>query len=593
MHSSQDLEGILLNLDGKGYPAYKSLKGEYNFDSYIFSIDSVQSDPFAPPSRVHITINRELSQFPLELSDSEWKRIALEDYLLRSFFQNSQSETQDIIITKCGQEILYRNCVEISPESITVRFRIRFPGAGRRILAKSLYQIIFNHLSRIIKQTLYYSSHNINQLHSFINLADDQHFLREQILEDNLVAFIANGSNLPRENGKSDLPLSIQKTVLFHSPPSLEITFTLPHSGPIVGMGIPSGITLIAGGGFHGKSTLLRALEKGIYNHIPGDGREFVVTNPTAVKIRSEDGRSIVKNDISPFICNLPSIPSSNADIHNNNINNNNKTIYRDTQSFSTECASGSTSQAANIVEAIESGSQLLLIDEDTSATNFMIRDLVMSKIIGEKEPITPFTDLIQPLYEIYGISTILIVGSSGSYVPLSNLVIQMDAYSPIDITERSKEIFNEVFPEFPIIQQNNQKQYENGLWKQESKRILEKGLISHDSNHNFSKIKVVGLDSLLINNMLIDVRYIEQLTDETQIKAAGYILDYIDQNLAGKNLSVSQIGDIIMNDIHTKGLSFFTQRNNYVDSIAFIRKQDLLACLNRMRTLKITQVFK
>ena len=101
-------------------------------------------------------------------------------------------------------------------------------------------------------------------------------------------------------------------------------------------MGIRKGITLIVGGGYHGKSTLLKALEAGVYNHIAGDGREFVITDDTAFKLRAEDGRSITGVDISPFIKNLPN--------------------KKDTVHFSTEDASGSTSQAANLMEALESG---------------------------------------------------------------------------------------------------------------------------------------------------------------------------------------------------------------------------------------------
>ena len=195
----------------------------------------------------------------------------------------------------------------------------------------------------------------------------------------------------------------------------------LPHAGKIQGMGIKKGITLIVGGGYHGKSTLLKALELGVYNHIAGDGREYVITDDTAMKIRAEDGRSIKKVDISMFINDLPN--------------------GKDTSAFCTEDASGSTSQAANVVEAMEAGAETFLIDEDTSATNFMIRDELMQRVVNrEDEPITPFIDRIRELYEQYGISTILVAGSSGSYFHVADCIVQMNRYKPQEITAFAKE---------------------------------------------------------------------------------------------------------------------------------------------------------
>ena len=200
---------------------------------------------------------------------------------------------------------------------------------------------------------------------------------------------------------------------------------TLPNNGEITGMGIRKGVTLIVGGGYHGKSTLLNALEYGIYNHIPDDGREFVVTNADAVKIRAEDGRSIQSLNIDPFISNLP--------------------FDQDTTEFSTANASGSTSQAANILEALEVGASTLLLDEDTLATNFMIRDIRMKTLIAkEKEPITPFVEHVRSLYEEKGISTVIVMGGSGDYFSLADVVIGMIEYSPHDLTSQAHQIVKE-----------------------------------------------------------------------------------------------------------------------------------------------------
>lgn len=222
----------------------------------------------------------------------------------------------------------------------------------------------------------------------------------------------------------------MKHAVPFVSPESLRVTLDLPNRGSISGMGIPLGVTLIVGGGFHGKSTLLQALERGVYNHIAGDGREYVITDASAVKLRSEDSRSISNVDISLFIHDLPG--------------------KSDTTSFSTADASGSTSQAANVIEGIEAGTSLFLIDEDTSATNFMVRDELMQRVVADsEEPITPFISRVRDLYEKLGISSILVAGSSGSYFHVSDTVIQMKEYVPYDITERAKTTAAE-FPPFP-----------------------------------------------------------------------------------------------------------------------------------------------
>ena len=196
--------------------------------------------------------------------------------------------------------------------------------------------------------------------------------------------------------------------IQFTSPQAFETTFNLPSGRAVTGMSIPEGITLIVGGGYHGKSTLL-GLERSVYDHIPNDGREFVITRHDAMKIRAEDGRGIQNVNISPFIDNLPG--------------------KKDTTHFSTDNASGSTSQAANVMEALGQTSTLL-IDEDTSATNFMIRDGRMQKLIApDKEPITPFSNKVRPLLEAHQVATILIVGGSGDYFDVADQVMMMDEY--------------------------------------------------------------------------------------------------------------------------------------------------------------------
>ncbi|MDE6701968.1 MAG: ABC-ATPase domain-containing protein, partial [Acetatifactor sp.] len=387
-----------------------------------------QGDPFAAPSRVSVQVPMAKAGFPREDYGERAKRITLQDHLTRLFgmairarsFQAKGSGKSGLLaVSHCGQEVLERTACRVEEKGITVRFEIGFPANGRSVNAGELAKILFNILPDCVRRSLYYARIDKKALQEAIELCEDQQAVREQLPQLGLCAFLADGAVLPRQSGVSDKPL--KDAVAFRSPESLRVTLKLPHRGEVSGMGIRKGITLLVGGGYHGKSTVLQAIQDGVYNHIAGDGRELVITDAGAVKLRAEDGRSIANVDISPFINHLPN--------------------GKDTVHFSTEDASGSTSQAAGLMEAVESGSKLLLIDEDTSATNFMIRDRLMQQVVSPgEEPITPFIERVNSLYEDLGISTILVAGSSGSYFHVADTVIQMKEYVPGDITETAKK---------------------------------------------------------------------------------------------------------------------------------------------------------
>ena len=402
--TATELQSKLKSIDHRGYPAYKDLKGEYDFGDYIFSIDHVQGDPFAAPSRVSVQVPMGKAGFPKAYYEGKIQRITLQDYLTRLFgkeikggsFQAKGSGKSGLLaVSHCGQEVLERTACRISEQAVTVRFEIGFPANGRSVNAGELEKILFRILPDCVRKSLYFARIDQKALQEAIELCEDQQAVRQQLKEKGLCAFLADGSVLPRQSGISEKPL--KNATPFRSPESMRITLQLPHRGAVSGMGIRRGITLFVGGGYHGKSTVLQAIQDGVYNHIKGDGRELVITDDSAVKLRAEDGRSIEDVDISPFINHLPN--------------------GKDTVHFCTEDASGSTSQAAGLMEAVESGSRLLLMDEDTSATNFMIRDRLMQQVVSPgEEPITPFIERVNSLYQNLGISSILVAGSSGSY---------------------------------------------------------------------------------------------------------------------------------------------------------------------------------
>lgn len=562
MKNSSDLKRELDRIDGRGYKSYKELEGQYNFNNYMLSIDHVQGDPFASPSRVRVIVKNNINKFPLELFGEDYKRIALCDFLTRLFNKNIYKYGEKVFgsgksglieISRCPQEILERTSVVIDKEKLEVRFYVGFPARGRSVLSKELEKILFNILPNIIDNTLIYTNINAKAVIERIKLVEDQEYIRNNLSNHNLIAFVANDSILPRESGVSERPLRDGKK--FISPKKLEVEFDTPNRGTIKGMGIPKGITLIVGGGYHGKSTLLRALELGVYNHIEGDGREFVITDDSALKVRAEDGRSITKTDISLFINNLPN--------------------GKDTVSFYTENASGSTSQAANIIEGIESETKLFLIDEDTSATNFMIRDSIMQQLVAkDKEPITPFIDLAKSLYKKLGISTILVAGSSGDFFDIADLVIQMDNYEPYEVTEKAKSL------------SKGKVEYDKGLSININfNRFLLKGTV--EVGPKGIKVKTLGKDGISINKENIDLRAVEQIVDSEQLNTIGAIMKYVENNLMGKNLTLSQVADKVCDEIN-KGLIDIDRIKGGNGSLARVRKQEILCAYNRYRRLKI-----
>lgn len=562
MKGSMELKNELFKIDGKGYKAYKALEGRYDFKKYVLSIDHVQGDPFASPSRVRIIMDNKIAQIPEELFDNKNKEIAVCDFLTRLFSKNIRNQSEKIFgsgksglieISRCPQEILERTAIIRNKNFFEVRFYVGFPARGRSVLARELEKIIFNIIPNIVESTFIYKNINKLALINRVKLMEDQCFIRENLKKKGLVAFVANGSILPRESGVSARPLRDGKK--FISPQALEVEFDTPNRGKIKGMGIPKGITLIVGGGYHGKSTLLKALELGIYNHIEGDGREFVITDESALKVRAEDGRAITSTDISLFINNLPN--------------------GKDTVKFNTENASGSTSQAANIIEAIEGKSKVLLIDEDTSATNFMIRDDIMQQlVVKEKEPITPFIDVAKSLYKRLGISTILVAGSCGDFFDIADLVIQMDCYEPYEVTTKAKELSRgkislrddlDIYIDFG--------------------RVLVKGSISEGPKG--IKIKNLGKDGLSINKENIDLKSVEQIVDSEQINTIGMTIKFIEDKYSGKDLTVEKIVDEIEKNL-TKNLIGIDNTKGGNGSLAMPRKQEILCAINRLRTLKI-----
>ena len=567
MHTSNDLRELLARIDRRSYPAYKDTRGAWQFSGYVLSIDHVQGDPFAAPSRLSIHVAGKTAAFPPQLYRLPCQRTALEDELTRQFgHQAAQASHQAkgsghsglISLSRCGQEVLQRTACSLNTATgdLVLRLEVGFPANGRTINARELEKILFELLPRCVQASLLCRNLDGKRLQAVADLAEDQAYIRQALPGLGLCAFVADGSILPRQSGVSPLPM--KGAVPFRSPKELSVTLDLPHRGKITGMGIRRGVTLIVGGGYHGKSTLLKALELGVYDHIAGDGREYVITDPSAVKIRAEDGRSIRRTDISLFIHDLPN--------------------GKDTVHFVTQDASGSTSQAANVVEAMEAGASLLLMDEDTSATNFMVRDELMQRVVHrDMEPITPFIDRIRELYDRHGLSTILVAGSSGSYFHVADCVIQMDRYIPRDITALAKG----EAAAFPLARACLEPAPDPDFRRcpQPSPEFRAGERV---------KLKALGRDGVSINRETIDLRYVEQLVDGEQAAALGFCLVYAQQHLFSRGWELRRVVEELDRLMEEKGLEALWDSPYSVCFLARPRKQEIFACFNRCRSLRL-----
>ena len=567
MRTSNELRELLARIDRRSYPAYKDTRGSYAFPGYVLSIDHVQGDPFAAPSRLSLRVSGREAGFPPELSRLPRQRTALQDALLRQFGRLAAQASHQtrgsghsglIAVSRCGQEVLERTACQLDPRTgeVLLRLEVGFPANGRTIDAKGLEKILFDLLPRCVQSALRFRSWDPERLWAVARLAEDQQALRDQLPARGLCAFVADGSLLPRASGVSQAPMA--GAVPFQSPPELAVEVDLPHRGRIRGMGVPQGVTLIVGGGYHGKSTLLQALERGVYDHIAGDGRELVVTDPTAVKIRAEDGRSIQRTDISMFIRDLPS--------------------GRDTTAFSTQDASGSTSQAANVVEALEAGTSLLLMDEDTSATNFMVRDELMERVIHrDMEPITPLIHRVRELWEDQGVSTILVAGSSGAWFHVADHILQMDRYVPRDITALAKG----EAAAFPL---SGQAPAPAGR-----PRFLRRPRPSPElAEGERVKRKTMGRDGISLGRETIDLRYVEQLVDSEQLSALACCLLYAQRHLLDGRRDLAQVVDALEEVLSREGLAALSEERGGVPALARPRRQEIFACFDRFRDLRL-----
>ena len=586
MRGSAELAETLDLLDGRGYKAYREIEGSWQFSDFRLFVDRVQSDPFAAPSKLRVRVDFDVAQLPDDARANRVREIASACWLARAFRRairdvrpprTGTGKSGLISIDAGGPEVLERTAVVFGESFVEARIEVGLPAAGRRALGRGAAKLLVEILPRIVALAWIDRSDPVERdLRNFIDCIENQETLRYTLADRNLVAFVGEGAVLPRESGASERPMPVELALPFDSPAAFRVEIEVPHADAGApgrvwrGMGVPRGVVLLVGGGYHGKSTLLRALERAVVPHVPGDGRETVVTDPTLVKIRAEDGRAVSGVDIQGFIDNLPLLPGESQP--------------RDTRVFSTPGASGSTSQAANIAEAIEAGATGLLLDEDTSATNFMVRDARMQSLIHpEDEPITPFVDRVRELFDEFGISTVLVTGSSGDYFEVADAIVEMKAYRPRDVTERAKEIAAASRRITPSVVRP--------AFRRPLDRIPDPKSFDARRGRREAKISSRDCDEIVYGTTEIDLRGVEQLFDPSQTRAIGAAIHLAATRLMDDGQTLSEVLDALDQFFDNEGLDAldpFHRPERHPGAYARPRRFEIAAAINRMRTLRL-----
>ena len=564
--SDDTLARDLIRIDGRPYGHYRDLGGRrYPLAGCTLHFDHVQGDPFAAPSRLRVEVPAAALRLPDWARSGRYARRAAADYLQRALHPAlsrssggaGSGKSGLLEISRTGQEVLDRTGVVVDADgSGRVRLCAGLPAAGRRILGRAAVDLLARRLPTAIRAVA--EGLDLDALRSHVQVVEDQVALRSQLRERGLIAFLAEGSVLPRRSGVDARPLP--DALPLQVPDALAVELEAPHAGALRGLGIRAGVTLIVGGGYHGKSTLLQALALGIYDHVPGDGRERSVSAEDLVTVRAEDGRAVRGVCLTPFISDLP--------------------LGRETSSFDSDDASGSTSQAAAIVEALEVGASGLLIDEDTAATNFMIRDARMRRLVpGDREPITPYIDRVRQLWDTRGVSSVLVVGGAGDYLDVADCVIQMDAYQPRDVTARARE----VAAEQPLGEAEPRAPDE---WPPAAPRVPLPDGLDPRRGRRPERVRAVRTRSIEFGREEIDVSLLYQIVDPAQCRMIGDALLRLTRGVCDGRRDLPEIMAALDAKLQSGGLEALVEPG--FGDRAHARNFEIAAALNRLRSLRV-----
>ncbi len=566
MLPSDRLRDKLLTVEGKPYTAYKALEGAYRFERFVLYLDHVQGDPLGAPSLMRVRVDQGEAQYPRDLWSTRSRRIALEDYLVRRWDEvirkisraQRGGRTGSFSVDVGGQQILERTGCRVAEDYVEIRGRVALAADGRKPAGKAALVMFMEELPQLVESALLYPTGDPAAVHRHIEGAEDADALRAQLRDRGLVAFLVDDAVLPRE-GASDRPL-LSHLMPFQAPPGLRTSLQAPHRGSVAGLGIPRGVTVILGGNFSGKSTLLRAIAAGVYNHVAGDGREFCVTAGDAAKVQVDVGRRIEGVDLSPFVS---SIPTGEALNH-----------YR------TNAASETLSQAAGIMEALEVGSSLLLFDEDSTAIPLLFRDSLSPRLVPTGvDPLSTLADVVRPLYEEHGVSTILVTSVSGQYIDVADTVIVMNRFRPIVVTAEAKAAVAALTP-----QPAPPKSRFGGIPRRVPLPDSVNSLRGRKLRAELGEGRTIS-----VGREVLDLERVEQLVEATQAKTVGDILVFAaEHSYFDGTRTLLEVIAAVDEEIAHRGLEVLSPYAGHPGDYALPRRHEVAAAINRLRTLRV-----
>ena len=561
--SYSNLEKKIARLASKKPQASQDLIGSYDCGDFELHIDSVPDDPSRNPLRMRVRVGIAGAGFPDTAFSTKSREIAARDFMTRTFNAGAAAQSAlsrirgaRIFIDRPGPVILETSAVVVGDGIIEARFTADLPIEGDRIVGNALRELFMKNIPGIVRASLVYDGFDAVKFTATVDTAEDADTLRNMLPEMGLAAFVADGS-VPA--GKAGIVTrGASKAVQFRAPETLAVTVELPNRGAVRGLGVPAGITVVAGERTSGKTALLTALALGVYNHPPDDGRELIVTAPDAVYVPFEEGRRIENVDISPII------PKGS--------------VGDDMQSFRTEAATPVESQAANIIEALEIGTSLLLFNEDSVAPGFATRDARIQELLsGDEVTLTPLVYILPALRDEMGVSAVIALGGSGDFLDIADTVIVMSGSELTDATEKAAKIVRErptgrkSIPSATAIQRRDRRPFRTGLEPVKLKKE--------------EKVRPHGSGYVQYGDEFIDLDKVIQLVSSSQARGIARGLSLVRRLMDGSR-SLRDAVNEVMKRIDAVGLD--TLSNRRMGDLAGFRPHELAAAVNRLKQLKV-----
>ncbi len=351
MASEEVLRKTLKNADGKPFAKYKGIQNVFSLEGFEISFDEVQNDR-SGHTYARVRVPLKAAGFPEDVYGTPSRKVAFRDLVARRFWESARTRARSPIpktdggegyMPRPGQEILDRGCVAVTEYSLEARFSLDLPSTGGKVNASATEELVFGRIAGIVSDSMLFSAYKLSKMYNHVFTAENADFIRGNLGSRGLAAFVAEGSVLPRR--EDDMAPMID-AVPFSCDAAASVEFEVPNGDPVRGWGVPEGFTALVGPSRHGKSVLADAVFAGVYNHIPGDGREYVVSVPDAVYVMAEEGRPVTSDDMSSFISPAPGL---------------------DPSKFDSARASSPASEFAAVAEAMELGSSLVVVDEGYS----------------------------------------------------------------------------------------------------------------------------------------------------------------------------------------------------------------------------------